>query len=384
MSLDYQVPSGYQKIAIIGGGDMGKPLAQKLICIGHQVALTEPLQTEHLDNPDYMALVRAKNTDLAEQANVIILALGMREMCCENVEHIFSHASVAKRRLVSDMTSVKGRPQKMLRLLEGARLGLTHPLFRLNTEAPLGQRNLVICPDDTMTDADEDFLRTLWQTIGPRIHTMEVDEHDKAMSVIQAESHLAFLFPEFVRASAGLAPLSERKYGTQREHWLANILGNTPSVIAGIAELNEYRLQSLQTIIKKIRERISHGVEGMPEQSHFSPEQISAADDIDTIALYFPDIPMPSFGLKWDDIRHLHTDISAARVRMARTVRNTEPADFLDERFDTIPRQSFQIALQHLLEIERLIKEQNFIEVIQKVGEHRQDIMQKISKSQAA
>ncbi len=382
----YTVDRNYKRIAIIGGGDMGVPLGQMLMRLGHEVKITRPLDPACVDNAEYMRCIRQRNTKLAQDAQAVIFGLGMDQMCMEDTRHIFSRPDVLKDKLAMDMNSTKRGPKRMLRTLENVRLGLTHPLCRLRTEAPLDQRNMVICPDETTSEADYAFMENLWGALGPRVHYMDADQHDRAMCIIQAESHLSFLLPQYIHGNSTLDAQVIPNHGKpQVDHWLENILSNTPNVIAGIAELNEYRMESLRVIISKIRERIMRDLGNVNEMKNFFDEQIiTCADDINKISLYLPDIALPHFGLSWDSIRHLHTDISAARVRLVRTMNDEVPNDFLDARFDDIPPIAFEIVHAHLLQVERAINSRCFIDVINTVCNHRPDIIHSIKSKRVA
>ncbi|CCM65020.1 MULTISPECIES: prephenate dehydratase domain-containing protein [Candidatus Neomicrothrix] len=140
--------------------------------------------------------------------------------------------------IVFDVTSSKNQPLAALRARRDdlAVFG-THPLFGPRVPGPAGQ-TVVVCPDPADPEAHR-WLSDLFATAGTAVHEVSAEEHDQAMSWVQALTHqVLIVFAGLVsRSEPGMEELW--RFRTPVFEALAGLAGRvlTPSQDSTIAAI---------------------------------------------------------------------------------------------------------------------------------------------------
>lgn len=158
------------KVVVIGGrGQLGSLFVHMFTLSGYQV--------EVMGRQDW-----ERAPELFAQAGLVIVSVPIN-----STEEIIGHlTSLPDDCILADITSIKRGPlKKMLEVHKGPVVGL-HPMFGPDVQSFAKQ--VIVCCDGRMREKYEWLLQqfTIW---GARIHHVEADAHDRAMSLIQALRH---------------------------------------------------------------------------------------------------------------------------------------------------------------------------------------------------
>ena len=180
-------PTKKRNITIIGYGGMAKSLVSLFSLVGHNVVITErnKEKAEKLASEfgyAYMDLDSAINW-----GEYIILALPPSSLdFIENISHKFSN------KVVMDVFSSKHKVFAQLEKLSETysfNYVSTHPLFG-PILYPVGER-IVIIPSKTSKNIDE--IVNFWREAGLNVTISTVDEHERAMAIVQVLTHFYIL-----------------------------------------------------------------------------------------------------------------------------------------------------------------------------------------------
>jgi len=160
---------------IVGGnGQMGQLFARLFESAGYALVL---LDKEHdlADDSHY------------RQASLVLISVPIRD----TVRVINQLPRLPENCILADVTSVKSAPlAAMLRRHQGPVIGL-HPLFGPDVSS-LARQLTLVCQGRHPQQSE--WLLTQLQLWGSRVQTIDAEEHDQLMSVIQAARHfLAFV-----------------------------------------------------------------------------------------------------------------------------------------------------------------------------------------------
>lgn len=125
---------------------------------------------------------------LTSDADVVIFAVPLHKMEQVTADLTpFSHDN----QLWIDIGSLKLKSIKSM-LQSKAKVIGTHPLFAPNTG--FHNQNVIICPArDTSDKKYEKVVMDLFVTMGAKITTMQADEHDRIMGVVQQLPHFVLI-----------------------------------------------------------------------------------------------------------------------------------------------------------------------------------------------
>lgn len=157
-------------IVVIGGaGQLGRLFVNQFRLSGYQVQV---LERDDWDQAD----------DLLSQAGMVVVAVPIDVTCSiiDRLQHLPADC------LLVDLTSVKSQPlQHMLAAHAGPVLGL-HPMFGPDVSSLAKQ--VIVCCAGRDAEASQ-WLLDQMRIWGARIHPVTAEEHDEAMSLIQALRH---------------------------------------------------------------------------------------------------------------------------------------------------------------------------------------------------
>lgn len=159
-------------IVVIGGrGQLGSLFAHMFELSGYQVQILERDDWSHADA-------------MLSQAGMVVVAVPI-DSTCEVIDRL---GQLPADCVLVDLTSVKSAPlHHMMAVHAGPVLGL-HPMFGPDV-ASLAKQVVVCCAgrDDAAWQWLVDQMR-IW---GVRLHSVTAEEHDEAMSLIQALRHFS-------------------------------------------------------------------------------------------------------------------------------------------------------------------------------------------------
>lgn len=170
--MQFPSPDGVQRnICIIGGeGQLGSLFADLFRRSGHQVHSVEPDDWEKADR-------------LFESSDLVLIAVPIHATQAV-IERL---ADLPESTVLADITSIKQQPlDAMLNVHSGPVLGL-HPMFGPGLSHLA--RQLVLYVEGRDKASAQWLLKqlTIW---GCRLQKVDAAEHDKAMTLIQAQRHL--------------------------------------------------------------------------------------------------------------------------------------------------------------------------------------------------
>ncbi|MEM1873402.1 MAG: prephenate dehydrogenase/arogenate dehydrogenase family protein [Acidilobaceae archaeon] len=179
-----------RRVAIIGYGGVARSLGRLMVEAGHVVTISG----RDSDKAESLARELGCNSaglrESVEQSDYVILALSRSAFESGFVDSILEHVSNA---VVMDVLSAKsGVFERLSRLsLEhGFSYISTHPLF-YPIELPYGEK-IVLIPSPSGLNALPEVV-AFWESLGLEVVIASLDEHEKAMTVMQVIPHLFML-----------------------------------------------------------------------------------------------------------------------------------------------------------------------------------------------
>jgi len=224
-------------ISIVGYGGMAKLLAKTFANEKYRVIITG---RDYKKAQKISKEIGVEFNDIEKalhESNVVIIALPPEAFKDGYVETI---ASLLKDKLVMDILSAKAKLFKYIEDLSeeySFRYISTHPLFGSYTP-PYGEK-VVLIPSKTGFNSIK-FAECLWRSIGvePVIATLE--EHEKAMALVQVLTHFILIaYRDFVEQKASEFKIDLNKFATAT-------FRDVQSVI--------YRLKKIENVVKEIGE----------------------------------------------------------------------------------------------------------------------------------
>ena len=185
----YQIsPGKKKKVVIVGYGGMSRSLTSLLTLAGHNVVITgrNPIKAQLLSrefNAVYMDLEQALSW-----GEYIILALSPSAF--DYINLVLS--KISNQKVVMDIFSSKSEYYKKIEEISkrnNFRYVSTHPLFG-PILYPVGER-IAIIPSSTSGDVSE--VVEFWRDSGLQPVVTTVEEHEKAMAIVQVLSHFFML-----------------------------------------------------------------------------------------------------------------------------------------------------------------------------------------------
>lgn len=176
-----------KRVTFIGYGNMASVLARQLVKVGHEVVITG----RNLDKAEELAkILGCRYMDLEsaiEFGEYIVLALSFEAYKNGYVNKLFVHL---RNKVAMDILSSKSW---VFHYLEGESLQnnfmyvSVHPLFGPLTP-PIGEK-IAIIPSKTGATVLQDVV-DLWFSAGLEPVVVDLEEHEKAMAIVQVLTHL--------------------------------------------------------------------------------------------------------------------------------------------------------------------------------------------------
>jgi len=158
-------------ISIIGGqGKLGSLFASKFKENGFEVLITSK--------------DKSNNQEIAKKGDVVIVTVPIRK-----TEYVIQEIApfVSEDSLLTDFTSVKEKPVKIMsELFSGEVIG-GHPLF--GPIDSLQGNKFILCP--VRNGAYFSWYKSFLQSLGLHVYEMTPDNHDRMMSIVQCLTHIS-------------------------------------------------------------------------------------------------------------------------------------------------------------------------------------------------
>ncbi len=250
------------RTVVIGGkGGMGRWMAVLLAGQGHEVAVLDPApgQTPFREV-----------TDLAEavaNADLVVLAVPMTA-CGELIDRLGQLRTTG---VVAEMCSLKAHLGEAIARARasGLRLVSFHPMFGPDVRM-LSGRTVVICREGA--EADRAVVRGLFADTSARVIELDVDEHDRRMSVVLGLTHLANLvFARALRRSGVSAQAMAEVAGVTFSRQLATtreVSGENPGLYFEIQALNRLTPETGRWLVDAVEELV--GLVGRDDGTGFA------------------------------------------------------------------------------------------------------------------
>ncbi len=161
-----------RSVVVIGGrGQLGSLFAHMFTLSGYKVEILERDDWAHADT-------------LLANAGMVVVAVPIA-ITCEVIDKLDKLPADC---VLVDLTSVKSKPlEHMLAVHQGPVLGL-HPMF--GPDVPSLAKQVVVCCGGR-DEAAWQWLIEQMRIWGVRLHSVTAEEHDEAMSLIQALRHFS-------------------------------------------------------------------------------------------------------------------------------------------------------------------------------------------------
>lgn len=245
-------------ICIVGYGGMAKLLAKAFANEGYKVFITgRNLEKAHAVAEE-VGVGFGKVEESILKSSAILLALPPQAFWNGYVDSI---TTLMRGKLVMDILSSKARLFKYMEELSerhGFKYVSTHPLFGPYTP-PYGER-VVLIPSRTGLDALS-LAEGLWRSIGVETIVSTLEEHEKAMAVIQVATHFILLsYRDFVKEIAKELKVDVNRFATATFRDVQSIiqrLEKIEDVVKEIASENPYSQQIKNRFLEYITKQLT-------------------------------------------------------------------------------------------------------------------------------
>lgn len=237
-------------VHVVGGhGRMGTWLTRFFESQGHRVTITDP-------NPGPFDSIALPLTEAVVQADVIVLATNL-SATPSILKELLQAITEGHNPLVFDIASLKAELVAPLReaAQKGLRLTSLHPMFAPGTVL-LSGRAVLVC-DAGNREATEE-AKSLFADTALGLYEVELEEHDKLMTVVLGMSHLInLIFGRAVSRSQFpfelLGKVASTTFAKQIKT-AAEVAEENPSLYHEIQFFNTYTEQMLADLNTSLRE----------------------------------------------------------------------------------------------------------------------------------
>lgn len=250
-------PKG-RTICMVGYGAMAAMLSQAFMNEGYNVIITGRDAEKAREIAEKLGATSSSVEEALPQCNVAILALSIQAFLEGYVDKI---AHLLKGKVVMDILSSKTAVFKHLEELSehhGFSYVSTHPLFGPYTP-PYGER-VVLIPSKTGLVVI-DYVQSLWKTIGVESVISTLEEHEKAMAVVQVLTHFTlFAYRDAIVRIAEELGIDVEKFATatyRDVHAIITRLEKIRGVVREIDVQNPYSHYVKSFFIGFLREQAS-------------------------------------------------------------------------------------------------------------------------------
>jgi chorismate mutase/prephenate dehydrogenase len=252
------VGTSVNSICIVGYGGMAKLLAKAFANEGYKVFITgRDLEKAHA-TAEEVGVGFGKAEESLFKSSAILLALPPQAFWNGYVDSI---ATLMRGKLVMDILSSKARLFEHIEQLSerhGFKYVSAHPLFGPYTP-PYGER-IVLIPSRTGLDVLS-LAEGLWRSIGVETIVSTLEEHEKAMAVIQVVTHFMLLsYRDFVKEMAKELEVDLNRFATATFRDVQSIiqrLEKIESVVKEIASENPYSQQIKNRFLEHITKQLA-------------------------------------------------------------------------------------------------------------------------------
>jgi prephenate dehydrogenase len=245
------VHSGPRKrVHVIGGhGRMGNWLTRFFESQGHKVSITDP-------TPGPFSEIETPLTEAARKADVIVLATNL-SATPSVLNDLLETIPENRKPLIFDIASLKAELVQPLRRAadSGLRVTSLHPMFAPGTVL-LSGRAVLVCDAGNRDATDE--AKSLFAETALGLYEVELEEHDKLMTVVLGLSHLInLIFGRAVSRSKFPFELLGRVASTtfaKQIKTAAEVAEENPSLYHEIQYFNTYTEEMLADLNSSLAE----------------------------------------------------------------------------------------------------------------------------------
>jgi len=266
-SVQIKIQSGLglkeKAICMVGYGAMSSTLSQAFINEGYKIIITGRDVEKAHEVAKKLGVASGSIEEALTQCDVAILAIPTQAFLEGYVDTI---AGFLKGKIVMDILSTKAAVFKRVEDLSerhNFNYVSTHPLFGPYTP-PRGER-IVLIPSKTGF-AVIDYVQDLWKSIGVEPVMSTLEEHEKAMAIIQVLTHfMLFTYRDAVKSMAEELGIDVEKFATATYRDVRAVvarLEKIKSVVREIEMQNPYSHYVKTSLAAFLKERVSIDVKG--------------------------------------------------------------------------------------------------------------------------
>ena len=178
-------------ILILGGtGQTGSWFARYFKEKGFDVAIWGP--SGRVEVAERLGVRYAREMMAEVERSDIILVSVLIEKTVEMIRQVAPHMHPGS--LIMDVTSIKSEPVKAMTTYtpKGVEVLGTHPMFGPTMPNLRGQ-TIIFTPAEGRTGNWLSVIQSLFQSDGAHVETLDAEEHDQIMAVVQALTHFAYI-----------------------------------------------------------------------------------------------------------------------------------------------------------------------------------------------
>mgnify|MGYP000943488010 CR=1 FL=1 len=178
-------------ILILGGtGQTGSWFARYFKEKGFDVAIWGP--SGRVEVAERLGVRYAREMMAEVERSDIILVSVLIEKTVEMIRQVAPHMHPGS--LIMDVTSIKSEPVKAMTTYtpKGVEVLGTHPMFGPTMPNLRGQ-TIIFTPAEGRTGNWLSVIQLLFQSDGAHVETLDAEEHDQIMAVVQALTHFAYI-----------------------------------------------------------------------------------------------------------------------------------------------------------------------------------------------
>ncbi|MGC8622723.1 MAG: prephenate dehydrogenase/arogenate dehydrogenase family protein [Candidatus Micrarchaeia archaeon] len=233
-------------ICIIGYGSMAKVLAWVMLNAGNSVTITGRDSGKASTLANSLGCTSAPIGSAVSSSEYIVVALSPDAFESGFVENALKGASG---KLVMDIASAKHPIYEIMKTLSESlkfRYVSTHPLFG-GEAMPIG-RKIAIISDNAESNTNAEEVSSFYSEMGITPEIVSLDEHEKAMAVVQVVPHfLTLSLEKAINNTEAKLSISSEKFSTpnlERVNALIAGVENNIKVVLEIQRLNKYAVDA--------------------------------------------------------------------------------------------------------------------------------------------
>ena len=180
-----------RRILILGGtGETGSWFARYFKRKGFDVAVWGP--SSKVEVAERLGVRYAHDMVKEVEESDIVLISVLIEKTVEMIQTVAPRMHPGS--LIMDVTSIKSGPVRAMKTYapKGVEVLGTHPMFGPTMPSLFGQ-TIIFTPVEGKTGKWLTIIQSLFESDGAHVRTLEAEEHDEMMAVVQALTHFAYI-----------------------------------------------------------------------------------------------------------------------------------------------------------------------------------------------